>query len=52
MAEGQGFLLTPDEGGFSITSRAGFESELGRLDRLLNDPVEGVPIESGRDRAP
>jgi putative selenate reductase len=45
MAEGQGFLLSADEGRASITARAGFEAELGRLDQLLNDPAEGVPLD-------
>ena len=45
MAEGQGFLLRADDGRASITARAGSEAELDRLDRLLNDPAEGVPLD-------
>jgi putative selenate reductase len=45
MAEGQGFLLSADDGRASLTARAGFEAELGKLDRLLNDPAEGVPLD-------
>jgi putative selenate reductase len=45
IAEGQGFLLSADDGRASLTARAGFEGELGRLDRLLNDPAEGVPLD-------
>jgi hypothetical protein len=45
MAEGQGFLLGADAGRASITARAGSEAELGRLDQLLNDPAEGVPLD-------
>jgi putative selenate reductase len=45
MAEGQGFLLSVDEGRTSIAARLGFEAELGKLDRLLNDPAEGVPLD-------
>ena len=45
MAEGQGFLLGADEGRTSIIAPAGFEGELGRLNQLLNDPAEGVPLD-------
>ncbi len=45
MAEGQGFLLGGDGGRTSISARLGFEKELGKLDRLLNDPAEGVPLD-------
>jgi putative selenate reductase len=45
MAEGQGFLLGAEGGRTSITARTGFKAELGKLDRLLNDPAEGVPLD-------
>jgi putative selenate reductase len=45
MAEGQGFLLGADEDGVTITPRAGSEAELARLDQLLDDPAEGVPLD-------
>ena len=42
--DGQGFLLEGGDAGVSITPRAGFESEVPLLFRLLNDETEGIPI--------
>jgi putative selenate reductase len=44
LATGQGFLLEVDDALMSINARPGFESEVARLDTLLNDPAEGVPL--------
>jgi putative selenate reductase len=44
LATGQGFLLGVDDARVSITARLGFESEVARLDTLLNDPAAGVPL--------
>jgi putative selenate reductase len=43
-AEGQGFLLTRDDGELTLRARLGWESELPRLTRLLTDPEEGIPV--------
>ncbi|MDH3607248.1 MAG: 4Fe-4S dicluster domain-containing protein [Acidimicrobiia bacterium] len=44
LGTGQGFLLRPDGDGVSIKARQGSEPEIERLDRLLNDPAEGLPV--------
>ena len=47
MASGQGFLLTASNGSIDVHAQAGFESEVGRLADLLNDPGEGLPVPAG-----
>ena len=41
--EGQGFLLSPDRGGFTITASNGFESQVARLAEVLR-AEEGLPL--------
>jgi putative selenate reductase len=43
---GQAFLLKPDDGGMAIEPKPGWESELPRLSRLLDDPTQGIPLRS------
>lgn len=47
LGTGQGFLLRADGDGVSIEARQGHEAETERLDELLNDPSEGIPIRAG-----
>ena len=44
LGDGQGFLISAADDGVSIIARPGYEPEVARLDELLNDPVEGIPI--------
>ena len=44
MGDGQGFLLTAVGDGVAITPRPGSESEVPRLDELLNDTEQGLPF--------
>ena len=48
MADGQGFLLTADDGQLSIAPRPGSESQLPRLHELLSDEKEGIPLQLDR----
>jgi putative selenate reductase len=47
-SSGQGFLLAGAAGGVTVTARPGSEAETGRLVRMLNDPVEGIPLRLAR----
>ena len=44
---GQGFLISGQTDRVTIVARAGYESEVSRLDELLNDRTEGIPIRAG-----
>ncbi len=44
---GQGFLVAPSNGGFTITAAEGFEKEVGNLAQLLHSE-EGLPLKLGR----
>jgi putative selenate reductase len=44
---GQGFLISGQTDRVTIAARAGYESEVSRLDELLNDRTEGIPIRAG-----
>ncbi len=44
LAAGQAFLLSAAADGVAIAATPGFEAEVTRLDALLNDPAEGIPL--------
>lgn len=41
--EGQGFLVHAGDDGFTVTASSGFEDEVARVERILNEP-EGLPL--------
>jgi len=43
-ASGQGFLVTAGSDGVTVTPRPGAESDVPRLNSLLNDAEQGVPL--------
>lgn len=44
LAAGQAFLLSAAADGVAIAATPGFEAEVARLDAVLNDPSEGIPL--------